>query len=76
MTGIEVYLYGEMAEWLKAPDSKSGLGESLTWVRIPLSPPVLLLFDLYIVGLRSALGHVPLRTLPRADLCPPCLDQK
>src|SRR6266404_527579 len=29
---------GEMAEWPKAPDSKSGLGASPTWVRLPLSP--------------------------------------
>ena len=31
---------GEMAEWSKAPDSKSGIGFSLSWVRIPLSPPL------------------------------------
>jgi hypothetical protein len=30
---------GEVAEWSNAPDSKSGLGECLTWVRIPPSPP-------------------------------------
>src|SRR4051812_15334005 len=30
---------GRVAEWLKAPDSKSGLGEALTWVRIPPLPP-------------------------------------
>ena len=30
---------GEMAEWSNAPDSKSGLGVSLTGVRIPISPP-------------------------------------
>ena len=29
---------GEVAEWPKAPDSKSGLGASPTWVRLPLSP--------------------------------------
>lgn len=34
--------FGEMAEWLKAPDSKSGLGETLAGVRIPLSPPRLI----------------------------------
>src|SRR5216684_194915 len=31
-----------MAEWLKAHAWKACLGETLTWVRIPLSPPVLL----------------------------------
>ena len=29
-----------MAEWSNAPDSKSGLRASVTWVRIPPSPPV------------------------------------
>ena len=28
-----------MAEWLKAPDSKSGVGVTLPWVRIPPLPP-------------------------------------
>jgi uncharacterized protein YbaR (Trm112 family) len=31
-----------VAEWLKAPDSKSGVGASLPWVRIPPLPPCLL----------------------------------
>ena len=31
--------HGEMAEWQKALDSKSSLGVTPTWVRIPLSPP-------------------------------------
>src|SRR3954462_7867164 len=30
-----------MAEWLKAHAWKACLGETLTWVRIPLSPPFL-----------------------------------
>src|SRR5207249_1822177 len=30
-----------MAEWLKAHAWKACLGETLTWVRIPLSPPYL-----------------------------------
>ena len=30
---------GEMAEWLKAHAWKACLGETLTWVRIPVSPP-------------------------------------
>src|SRR5580700_8291910 len=32
-----------MAEWLKAHAWKACLGETLTWVRIPLSPPVFIL---------------------------------
>src|SRR5258708_38894123 len=32
---------GEMAEWLKAHAWKACLLERVTWVRIPLSPPVL-----------------------------------
>ena len=32
-------MVGRVAEWLKAPDSKSGVGASLPWVRIPPSPP-------------------------------------
>src|SRR5207245_1713520 len=35
-------LAGEMAEWLKAHAWKACLGETLTRVRIPLSPPVFL----------------------------------
>ena len=34
-----VIVIGEMAEWLKAHAWKACLGETLTWVRIPLSPP-------------------------------------
>ena len=30
---------GEVAEWSNVPDSKSGVGASLPWVRIPPSPP-------------------------------------
>ena len=30
---------GEMAERTKAPVSKTGIGATLSWVRIPLSPP-------------------------------------
>ena len=32
---------GELSEWPKEPDSKSGVGASSPWVRIPRSPPVL-----------------------------------
>ena len=31
---------GEVAEWLNVPDSKSGIRASVSWVRIPPSPPV------------------------------------
>tara|TARA_B100000029_G_scaffold381548_1_gene376723 strand:+ start:1064 stop:1183 length:120 start_codon:yes stop_codon:yes gene_type:complete len=30
---------GEMAERLKAPVLKTGKGATLSWVRIPVSPP-------------------------------------
>ena len=30
--------FGEVAEWLKAPDSKSGIPETVSGVRIPSSP--------------------------------------
>src|SRR3954464_15761245 len=33
-------VHGEVAEWSNVPDSKSGVGESQPWVRIPPSPPV------------------------------------
>jgi hypothetical protein len=32
---------GRVAEWLKAPDSKSGVGVTLPWVQIPPLPPIL-----------------------------------
>src|ERR1043166_7274001 len=32
---------GRVAEWLKAPDSKSGVVARLPWVRIPPLPPFL-----------------------------------
>src|SRR5437660_6994150 len=32
-------VWGAVAEWLKAHAWKACLGETLTWVRIPLSPP-------------------------------------
>ena len=31
--------HGRVAEWLKAPDSKSGVVARLPWVRIPPLPP-------------------------------------
>src|SRR5258708_39394334 len=33
-------LHGEMSEWLKEHAWKACVGETLPWVRIPLSPPV------------------------------------
>ena len=33
--------YGEMSEWLKEHAWKACVGETLPWVRIPLSPPFL-----------------------------------
>ena len=36
---FKIAVAGEMAEWLKAHAWKACLGETLTWVRIPLSPP-------------------------------------
>ena len=38
----KLFKAGEMAEWLKAHAWKACLGETLTWVRIPLSPPYFL----------------------------------
>src|SRR5439155_6609762 len=35
----EINVNGRVAEWLKAPDSKSGLGATLTRVRISPLPP-------------------------------------
>ncbi len=32
---------GEVPEWPNGPDSKSGVGVSLPWVRIPPSPPIM-----------------------------------
>ena len=36
----KLVLKGEMAEWFKAHAWKACLGETLSWVRIPLSPPL------------------------------------
>ena len=36
----KLVLKGEMAEWFKAHAWKACLGETLPWVRIPLSPPL------------------------------------
>ena len=36
--GHAVSAYGGVAEWSKAPDSKSGVLERVPWVRIPPPP--------------------------------------
>lgn len=41
MKNFTAFTYGEMAEWLKAPHSKCGIGATLSGVQIPLSPPIL-----------------------------------
>ena len=33
-------MLGEVAEWLKAHAWKACIGETLSWVRIPFSPPI------------------------------------
>src|SRR6266849_9781271 len=45
-----------MAEWLKAHAWKACLGETLTWVRIPLSPPHLL-YSLRHLDIRGPCVH-------------------
>jgi hypothetical protein len=47
---------GEVAEWLKAPDSKSGLPERVAGVRIPSSPPSLSFFQVHQKGFEFPLG--------------------
>ena len=37
-------MIGEVAEWLKAHAWKACIGETLSWVRIPFSPPKLIVF--------------------------------
>ena len=39
ITNCKSEAVGRVAEWLKAPDSKSGVGAILPWVRIPPLPP-------------------------------------
>tara|TARA_Y100000748_G_scaffold272968_1_gene247192 strand:- start:155 stop:349 length:195 start_codon:yes stop_codon:yes gene_type:complete len=34
-------IIGEVAEWLKAHAWKACIGETLSWVRIPFSPPLI-----------------------------------
>ena len=36
---------GEMAEWFKAHAWNACIGETLSWVRIPLSPPIMINFN-------------------------------
>jgi hypothetical protein len=51
-----------MAEWLKAPVLKTGMGASPSWVRIPLSP--LSLAELELVQVAGNQGY------PRCSLVP------
>ena len=37
---MNLFNIGEVAEWFKAHAWKACLGETLSWVRIPLSPPL------------------------------------
>ena len=55
-----VFCRGEMAEWLKAHAWKACLGETLTWVRIPLSPPGIICNPFYLNNLSS----IQLRLIP------------
>ena len=46
---------GEMAEWTKAPVSKTGVWVTVPWVRIPLSPPLYFPTPSHIVSLSPIL---------------------
>ena len=37
---LKPLIMGEVAEWLKAHAWKACIGQSLSWVRIPFSPPL------------------------------------
>ena len=43
-----------MAEWLKAPVSKTGMGETLSGVQISLSPPIRVSSGIVATSLSSA----------------------
>jgi hypothetical protein len=60
---------GEMAEWLKAHAWKACLGETLTWVRIPLSPPANPLSYNSLGKCRSRL--ITAQIADKAESCPP-----
>jgi hypothetical protein len=51
-------LNGEMSEWLKEHAWKACVGETLPWVRIPLSPPIPASREL---ASRVAFRHCPAR---------------
>ena len=38
LPNLHFFYIGEMVEWIMAPVLKTGVGASLPWVRIPLSP--------------------------------------
>src|SRR5712675_2430077 len=59
-----------MAEWLKAHAWKACLGETLTWVRIPLSPPAFLLFRFTALQPHPSVGFSGnVRNLAAGDNC-------
>ena len=60
--------FGEMAEWSKAPDSKSGLGASPTWVRLPLSPLKAKSPERWPSGRRRTIGNRVYRKVPRVRI--------
>ena len=37
--GVKIPASGEVPEWLNGPVSKTGMHASVSWVRIPPSPP-------------------------------------
>ena len=61
---------GEVAEWPKAPDSKSGLGASPTWVRLPPSPQkqFLITTERCPSGRRGTIGNRVYRKVPRVRI--------
>src|SRR5437867_12527219 len=62
-----------MAEWLKAHAWKACLGETLTWVRIPLSPPEILQHSGFLGHYFSVLPDIDRRAVhPRDFPRPAC----
>src|SRR5579864_7924961 len=63
-----------MAEWLKAHAWKACLGETLTWVRIPLSPPVIRPIPSTTLGISAAGSDARKSPQVRIPLSPPVLE--